>query len=84
MSYKIPTGLNQNFGDMEIALQSKSGMGARPLPVRMILIYVVSILALFLICSKSFLSVNPGFWIPFALCWILSTFLLTKIAKRFS
>ena len=81
MSYKIPTGLNQNFGDMEIALQSKSGMGATPLHVRMILIYVVSILALFLICSKSFLSVNPGFWIPFALCWILSTFLLTKTDK---
>ena len=81
MSYKIPTDLNQNFGDMEIALQSKSGMGARPLPVRMILIYVASILALFLICTKSFLSVSPGFWIPFAICWIIATFLLTKTDK---
>lgn len=79
--YKIPVDLNQHFADMEIAVQSGNGVGAKPLPIRVILTYVASAILCFYLCSQTFLSVSAGYWIPFAIVWICLTLVLARYDK---
>lgn len=79
--YKIPLDLNQQFSDMEIAIQNSNGMGAKPLPIKVILTYVASILLLFYLCSQTFLSASVGYWLPFAIVWLALTFVLARYDK---
>ena len=51
--YGIPADLNATYADMEIAIQSKDGVGAKPLPIKVILTYVGSIMLCFYICSQT-------------------------------
>lgn len=81
ITYKIPVDLNQSFGDMEIALQSNSGVGVKPLPVRVILSYIVSAILCIFLCMRSFLSSNIGYWLPFAICWVCLTLVLVRYDK---
>lgn len=76
--YKIPIDLDQSFGNMEIAIQSNGGLGVKPLPVKVILAYVVSAIMLFYLCSQTALSMSPYYWVPFSLCWIIATILLAR------
>ena len=79
--YKIPVDLNQQFADMEIAVQSGDGVGVKPLPVRVILTYIASIIICLYLCMQTFLSVSPVYWIPFALVWLCLTLVLAKYDK---
>lgn len=42
-SYKIPISLDKNYMDVEVALQAKSGVGLRPLPLRTILVWIAAV-----------------------------------------
>jgi hypothetical protein len=69
---------------MEIAIKSKSGIGLRPLPLRIIAVYAVGIIVLFAAC---FLDISPlstvstKMQIMFAIVWIAFTFFCAKQDK---
>ena len=76
-SYKIPADLNATYGDMEIVLSSKDGMQMRPLPVRVILGYVASLMVLLFIFIKTFIGQSAWYIIvPFIILWVCLTILL--------
>lgn len=78
-SYRIPADLDSNYGDMEITLQTKDGMGLKPLPVKVILCYVASIIVLFWMITHSFIGDGTLVQkILFAIMWISATILLTS------
>lgn len=54
--YRIPGDLNASYGDMEIALQNDSGVGVRPLPIKVIFSYIIGIMLGFFIMAKTFVS----------------------------
>lgn len=63
---------------MEISLQTSSGMGPKPMPIRLILAYIVSGLACFWCVTSTFIG-DGGIWIiPFVILWGALTFLLFK------
>ena len=47
-SYKIPTSLDKSYLDTEVALQGKSGVGLRPLPLKVIGLWIATIAIVFL------------------------------------
>jgi len=82
LSYKIPAGLNQSYGDMEIAIQSKDGLGAKPLPISVIMTYAVSVILCFFVCTKTVIKYGTfGQIAVFVVMWIGMTFLLAKYDK---
>jgi len=80
--YKIPADLDTNYGDMEIVISAKSDMQLRPMPVKMILGYVFSALALFFVLMKTFMGHAPLLVIiGFVITWVALTMLLFGIDK---
>lgn len=81
-AYKIPDSLDKNFGDMEIAIQSTSGVGVKPLPVKIVLAYIVSTLVCLYIVTGTFVSAG-GFatGVLFVIFWAALTFVLLKQDK---
>lgn len=79
--YKIPVDLDQSFADMEIAIQSNNGVGVKPLPIKVILMYVGGIISGLYLCSQTFLSISPAYWIPFAIFWAGLVFMLARYDK---
>lgn len=80
--YKIPDTLDKSVGDMEIALQSANGVGVRPIPIKIILCYVVSIVVWFYIVAKSFISDGGvGLILLFTAFWFGLTALLLRRDK---
>ena len=77
--YKIPYGLDSSYGDMVIAIQGKSGMGMRPLPVKIILSYLGSAMACWFCLTSTFMSggtaIHKGLFIAL---WIMLTMVLLK------
>lgn len=77
--YKIPDSIDKSMGDMEIALQNADGIGVRPTPIKIILIYILSGLVGFLFIMKSFISDGGLFsMITFGILWGAMTVLLLK------
>lgn len=78
-SYKIPAGLNASYGDMELAVQSKDGLGVKPLPIKVIVTYIGSILLCFYVCTKTVVSHGSFVQIgAFVILWIAMTLTLAK------
>lgn len=81
-SYKIPADLDATYGDMEIAIQSKNGVGAKPLPVKVILTYIGSIMLLFYVCTHGIISHGSfGQIVIFAILWLILTVQLARFDK---
>ena len=57
-SYKIATSLDRSYLDVEVALQAKSGVGLRPLPLVTILVWVVAIFGGFLLVMNTSLPLS--------------------------
>lgn len=80
--YKVPSSLDSSFLDVEIAIRGDSGMGLRPLPMRLI----VAVGASFLLWWWS-VQVTPvgGFGMPFlvvyTLVWIIISILFLRPDK---
>lgn len=82
--YKIPAPLDDNYLNMEIAIQSKDGVGLKPLPVRVILAWLVSILVLFFLETRTGGALSYGGIVLqalFAIVWLGFTFVMTIIDK---
>lgn len=83
-SYKIPATLADNYMNMEIALQSKDGIGLKPLPIRVILVWLLGIFGLFFFETNSgsvLLECGIMTRIVFAVAWIGLIVILTKVDK---
>lgn len=77
--YKIPADLNASYGDMEIALQNKDGIGVKPLPIKVILTYIASIVICFYVCTHTFIAAGSFLQIAlFVVLWIIMTLLLAS------
>lgn len=78
-SYKIPDTLDKSFLDIEIALQSKDGVGLKPLPLKVILSCIVSMLACLYCVLQTFVSSGSlVVKIIFVILWIALTYLLLR------
>lgn len=83
-SYKIPATLADNYLNMEIALQSKDGVGLKPLPIRVILVWILGLFGLFFfeMNAKSVLTEASLFVrLIFAVAWAALIYVLTKVDK---
>lgn len=83
-SYKIPASLSDNYLNMEIALQTKDGVGLKPLPVRVILAWLFGLLAgfYFVINSGSVIAqANIFTRALFAIVWVAFLWVLTKVDR---
>lgn len=69
--YKIPTSIARNFLDHEVAL-SGGGFQAKPVPMKVILFWAVSILSLFWVASSTFVASASWFLIAFVVIWWLA------------
>lgn len=75
--YKISDTLDKSMGDMEISLQSSDGIGARPMPIKIILMYALSIILWFFAVAKTFIADGGiGLIIVFSALWFALTALL--------
>lgn len=81
-AYKIPASLNSSYSDMEIAIQSKDGIGAKPLPVKVILSYITSAFLCFYAVTHSIIGRGSGGQIAlFIILWIILTVQLLRFDK---
>ena len=76
-TYKIPETLDKSMGDMEISLQSSDGVGVKPMPIKVILMYAVSVILWFFAIAKTFIADGGiGLIIVFTGLWFGMTALL--------
>lgn len=81
-AYKIPADLNATHLDMEIAIQSKDGVGVKPLPIKVILTYVVSALLCFYLVTNTFIDNGSGLQkVLFVVLWVVLTLQLARFDK---
>lgn len=81
-SYRIPSDLNASYGDMEIAIQTQDGMGVKPLPIKVIMTYIGSVVLCFYVCSHTIVaSGSTAQLIMFVILWILMTLFLARFDK---
>lgn len=83
-SYGIPYPLDSTYMDMEIAIQNNDGIGAKPFPIKNILLFLLGVVSCFLIVSNTFISrgnvVQKGI---FVVLWaILCLLLLTTNRQK--
>lgn len=80
--YKIPADLNQSYLDMELAIQGKDGLGLKPLPIKVILSWIASVMLCFLCCTKTFIQYG-GFLliVAFVMLWFGLSYFLLKTDK---
>lgn len=78
-SYKIPYGLNASYADMEIAVRTDDGLGFKPLPLKIILVYLAGIVGCIWMIMRSYVRYGT---IPekilFAVIWAMFLLLLCK------
>lgn len=80
--YKIPDTLDKSMGDMEISLQSSDGIGVRPMPISVILMYAASIILWFFAVAKTFIADGGIVLIViFSALWFALTVVLLKRDK---
>lgn len=81
-SYKIPHDLNASYADMEIAIQSKDGVGLKPLPIKVILSFIGSGVLCFWLISKTFVADGSLIQqLAFGAIWIALTAVLISYDK---
>lgn len=77
--YKIPYDLNTSYGDMEISFQSKNGVGSKPIPIKVVLAYLCSVLMCFFAITKTVVRTGTGLQIfLFVVLWAGFTLVLFK------
>lgn len=81
-AYRIPSDLDTSPLDMEISLKNSDGVGVKPVPIKVILAVLASILACYYIVSSTFIREASLFLkVLFVLGWIALTALLLKTDK---
>ena len=79
--YKIPTSIARSFLDHEISL-SGGGWQVKPLPLKVILFWVGSVMAMFWTLTSTFLK-HADFWLLLliGIWWLLTTAFLGRYSK---
>ncbi len=83
-SYKIPTNLDVSYLDTEVALQTNGGVGLRPLPLKVILVWIAAVFGSFIMCftqALPFHYLNPLFKVLFMGSVLAFVFLVTTTDK---
>lgn len=79
--YKIPSSLNRSFLDHELAL-SGGGFQMKPMPVKVILFWVTSVLGLFWVTMSTFVSAADWWLIALmVVIWLVATAFLGQYSK---
>ncbi|MFJ2662605.1 hypothetical protein [Arthrobacter koreensis] len=79
--YKIPSSLNRSFLDHELAL-SGGGFQMKPMPVKVILFWVASTLALFWVSTSTFVAAADWWLIALVVViWLITTAFLGQYSK---
>lgn len=79
--YKIPSSLNRSFLDHELAL-SGGGFQMKPMPVKVILFWVTSVLGLFWVTMSTFVSAADWWLIALVvIIWLVATAFLGQYSK---
>lgn len=67
---------------MEIAIQTQNGMGVKPLPIKVILTYIGSVVLCFYVCSHTIVAAgSTAQIILFVILWVLTTLFLARFDK---
>ena len=76
--YKIPYGLNESYADMNISLNTRDGSIGRVFPVKVLIIYLMSIMGIFYLLMNTFIGTmsNIPQKVLFVILWFGLTFLL--------
>lgn len=75
--YKIPYGLNATYGDMQMSFQAKNGVGSKPMPIKVVISYLMSALLCFFVIMKTFVSCGTFLQIAlFVVLWVMLTLVL--------
>ncbi|WP_026117774.1 hypothetical protein [Nocardiopsis alkaliphila] len=79
--FKIPTSLDRSFLDHDIALAG-GGWQMRPVPTKVILFWLVSLMALFWVCTSTFVS-SADWWLIFLVVvwWLAATAFFGQYSK---
>src|SRR5690554_4002353 len=79
--YRIPASLDRSFLDHEITL-SGGGWKLKPLPMKVLLFWVISIFAMFWVIMATFLK-SADIWLLIlaAVWWLIATAFLSKYSK---
>lgn len=79
-SYKIPYGLNEGYADMNISLNTKDGSVGTVLPIKVVLMYIFSLLLCMYLLLNTFVgSMSTIFQkILFVILWIALTICLAS------
>lgn len=81
-AYKIPSSLDSSFLDIEIGLRSDSGMGIRPLPLKLILAAMASLLIWYwAIQATPIQTFGLPFVVAFTVVWIILSVLFLRLDK---
>lgn len=83
-NYSIPYPLDSTYLDMEIAIQTNSGIGARPFPIKNILLFLVGVVSCFFMVFRTPLARGTvGMRLIFVALWIcLCALLLTTNRQK--
>lgn len=69
-SYKIPAGLDTSYMDMTITIQKEGGLGLKPLKMKQLFIFIVTLFSGLFIQQKTFVGdVSIGCSIVFLIIW---------------
>lgn len=82
--YRIPASLDTTHFDMEIALQTKEGLGLKPMPLRSLLVYVFGVIGFVALIAASFSPISAmgvGTKILFGIVWFAFIFFCGKQDK---
>lgn len=82
--YRIPASLDTTHFDMEIALQTKEGIGLKPMPLRILMVYVLGVIGLVAGLMASFSPIAKagiGIQILFGIVWVAFIFFCGKQDK---
>lgn len=82
-SYKIPDSIDRSSLETEIYLKNKDGVGLnKPVTLFMLLMWFVSVMAMFYVLRNTFLSSANGLdKIVFGLLWLITTAVLLNMDK---
>lgn len=79
-SYKIATSLDRSYLDVEVAMQAKSGVGLRPLPFYVLIIWIVAIFGGFIVITSESLPIH-NLPLPLKLLFAVALLGLTYFAS---
>lgn len=79
--YSIPTSINQSYLDHEINL-STANWTVKPIPLKVVLFYVISVLLLFWVCTQTFVK-DSNWWniVLVILWWSAATIFFGAVTK---